>query len=199
MKRLHHLALASFTALAVLVPAPAMAGSYTAPDNTGDVWKTVDTPHSWNESVDPTHSDGDISSSTVRYVRRTVTVSVQHAALSAPAGDGALLEYVRLRTNRGVREFGVVIDARHPNGRNVFGARKKCRGTRAAVDYDTSTVTLSVSRRCLRFPRWVRMGAQTSAFSGDDTSFTSYADDALSSDTEESPSDPVLGPKVYRN
>jgi hypothetical protein len=199
MKRLHRLALTSLTALAVLVPAPAMAGTYTSPDNTGDVWKSVDTPHSWNEEVDPTHSDGDISSSTVTYTGRTVTVTVQHAALSAPAGDDALFEYVLLRTNRGTHEFGVVFQSDAPNGQVIFGGRKRCRSARPAVDYAAGTITLTASRRCLKFPRWVRMGAQTSSFSGDDTNSTSYSDDALSSDADQSPSYPTLGPKVHRN
>lgn len=199
MKRLHHLALTSLTALAVLVPAPAMAGTYTSPDNPGDVWKSVDSPHSWNEQVDPTHSDGDITSSTVSYTGKTVTVSIEHAALSAPAGDDALFEYVLLRTNRGTREFGIVFQSDNPDGEIIFGARKRCRGTATAVDYAAGAITLTASRRCLKFPRWVRMGAQTSSFSGDDVTSTSYADDALSSDAEESPSFPTLGPKVYRN
>lgn len=199
MKRTHRLALTSISALAVLIPAPAMASTYTAPDNTGDVWKSVDTPHSWNEEVDPTHSDGDITSSTVTYSGRTVRVTVRHAALSAPAGDDGLFEYVFLRTNRGTHEFGVMVGSDNPAGDVVFGARRRCRGTATAVDYSAGTITLTAKRRCLKFPRWVRMGAQTASFSGDDVNSTSYADDALSSDADESPSFPTLGPKVHRN
>jgi hypothetical protein len=191
MKRLTTVILAACTGLAVLVPTPAHAGSYVLPDATGDVGSSKDDgPYVRT----PSRAEGDVRSSAVSHARRRVVVTVAYRQLSQTTQITG--QIARLRTNRGrVRDVVVYAQPGNWGGRTSMekpsGRRVKCR-VGMSIDYAADRITVSVPRKCLGRPRWVRVGIGAVTFEDD----VVFADDAMTNATPGNT--PVLGPVVRR-
>jgi hypothetical protein len=191
MLRLSTTLLAATTGLAVLVPSQAYAGSYVRPDATGDVSsQTDDGPYVRT----PSRVEGDVRTSGVSYAGRRVTVAIGFAQLTQTTEiTGHLL---RLRTNKGkVRDVTVIAGPGQWAGRTQLtkgnGNRVRCAlGHR--IDYVADRVTVSIPRKCLGKPRWVRVGI--GVVSVQDEVF--FADDAATNGVLRA--NPILGPIVRR-
>ena len=57
--------------------------------------------------------------------------------------------------------------------------RVRCTGVERSVDRAGNRATVSIPRRCLGSPGWVRVGAGVAKFDATETSFTYLLDDAL--------------------
>ena len=191
MKRLSTAVIAAATGLVLLVPTQAQAGSYARPDAANDVSSsTGDGPFVRT----PSRIEGDIRSSAVAHAPRRVLVAIGFGQLTQTT---ELTGHIfRLRTNRGkVRWVTVVAGPGHWAGRTVMqkpsGRRVKCRlGT--SIDYAADRVRVSIPRRCLGGPRWVKVGIGVVSAEGE----TFYADDALTDGIIRA--NPVYGPLVRR-
>ncbi len=191
MKRLSVVAVAAATGLALLVPAEAQAGSYVRPDAASDVSSsTGDGPFVRT----PSRVEGDIRSSGVSHAGRRVLVAIGFAQLTQTTElTGHLFQ---LRTNKGrIRIVTVVAGPGHWAGRTVMqkpnGRMVRCRfGT--SVDYATDRVRVSIPRRCLGRPRWVKVGMIAVTIQDD----VFFADDALTDGILRA--NPVYGPIVRR-
>ena len=191
MKRLSTVVIAAATGLALLVPTEAHAGSYVRPDPASDVSSsTGDGPFVRT----PSRIEGDIRSSGASHMPRRVQVAIGFAQLTQSTElTGHLFQ---LRTNKGrVRVVTVLAGPGHWAGRTVMqkpnGRRVRCRfGTR--IDYVTDRVTVSIPRRCLGRPRWVKVGIIAVTIEDD----VFFADDALTDGILRA--NPVYGPIVRR-
>jgi hypothetical protein len=191
MKRLSTLVLAACTGLAVLVPTQAHAGSYVRPDATGDVSSSKDDGPFVKT---PSRAEGDVRSSAVSHAGRRVVIAVAYRQLSQTTQITG--QIARLRTNKGlVRDVVIYAQPGAWGGRTSMekpgGRRVKCRmGTR--IDYVGDRVTVSIPRKCLGRPRWVRVGIGAVTFQDE----VVFADDAMTNGALGNY--PVLGPVVRR-
>ena len=76
----------------------------------------------------------------------------------------------------------------------------ECNGLRHRIDYAANTVRISVPRRCLDRPRWVRVGAKTISLGVDRRGEVIRYDDALATGTDgrATPSRITLGQRLQR-
>lgn len=189
--RLSTTVLAAATGLAVLVPTQAHAGSYVRPDATGDVSsQTGDGPYVRT----PSRVEGDVRTSGVSYAGRRVTVAIGFAQLTQTTEVTGHL--FRLRTNKGkVRDVSVLAGPGQWAGRTQMtkrnGKRVRCAlGSR--IDYAIDRVNVSIPRKCLGKPRWVRVGIGVVSLEND----VFFADDALTNGVLRA--NPIFGPIVRR-
>ena len=108
---------------------------------------------------DPDKADGDIVSLAMWH-RHRIGVTVGFSELKR---FGVKLEDVRMVTDQGLKRDAVVVAAdgywrgegwvERANGNAVSGC-----ALQQELDYAANTVTISVSRKCLGYPRWVRIG-----------------------------------------
>jgi hypothetical protein len=191
MRRLSTIVLAAVTGLAVFVPTQAHAGSYVRPDPANDVLSSKDDGPLVRT---PSRVEGDVLTSGVSYAGRRITVAMGFAELTQTTElTGHLF---RLRTNKGkVREVTVIAQPGSWGGTAIMqkssGRKVKCRmGTR--LDYVADRVTVSIPRRCVGSPRWVKVGMAEVTFEGDVT----FVDDAMTNARLDG--NPVYGPVVRR-
>ena len=169
-RRLTGLLTASFVALLVALPTPALAESTSHADARQDVLR-----YTSNGYVPAPHNrTADITRFTAAHQRDAVTSTVHVRKL-----DGQWDMIWFLRTSDKVRyDVGIV----HFDGTREFKLmkdRKKvpCPGLSKKIRAGADEVTVSVPRTCLDKPRWVRVGPTAGALGADGS--TQYVDNAL--------------------
>ncbi len=154
------LATAAVVATLALGTPAAQSTTRHHPDASKDVTEvTYGADGSVTTAQDPDKVDGDIVALTMWH-RHRIGVTVGFAELKR---FGVKLEDVRMVTDAGVKRDAVVVAAdgywrgegwvERPNGNVVSGCSLS-----KLIDYTANTVTISVSRKCLAYPRWVRIG-----------------------------------------
>lgn len=112
--------------------------------------------------VMPERGIGDITRFRVRHGVNRVAVRLRAQDLVRPRGADyqALMVVGHVRTARDSFYAWLVLDNRSPRARVLFGLAGEepsgCRGLRHAVDARREVVTMSIPRRCLGGPRWVK-------------------------------------------
>lgn len=192
--KLRSVLLAFTTTALVLTSGTAFADTLTKVDAAGDVAKQVED----TTTVDPTVTNGDITRSVIRHGASKVRVKLAFRDL---AKTGHLVGLVSVRSNKGrsaARDITIVAGPGAYGGRvhveNANGKTVTCRTTRT-IDYVANTLVLEVPRRCLGYPRWIRVGI--GVITSPDTFTTAYLDDARTNGSV-SGSEPVLSKRVYR-
>lgn len=169
-RRLTGLLTASFVALVVALPAPALAESTSHSDATQDVLRY--TSDGWVPA--PHNRTADITRFTAAHDRGAVTSTVHVRKL---AGQWNMIWFIR--TSDKVRyDLGIV----HYDGTRELKLMKDrqkvpCPGLTKKIRAGADEVTVSVPRTCLDKPRWVRVGPTAGALSADGS--TTYSDNAL--------------------
>lgn len=148
----------------------------------------------------PDQREGDIVRANVRHQSTRLLVRIRERQVSA-AGTRSV--YLQIRTNEGVRRF-VEVHA-YPGrlqptekimrrGEYWDGAEMACSGLWAGNDSSLDMATVIVPRRCLGYPRWVRVSVGTTA--GSATS--GWQDDLMSSRTDPQEASFIYTPRIYR-
>lgn len=140
---------------------------------------------------DPSRSVGDVLSTTAVHAPRTVRMSMRVAALlpggSAYADEGSVYGFEVQTPRRG--SFVALVEPSNAAGtrarthlENPSGRRVRCAGLSTRIT--AGRVSVVVPRRCIGRPAWVRAGAGTVMFTGDqgfldDARVTGVSEDAL--------------------
>lgn len=187
-------ALALVAAGALLLPSAAAAQTWVHDDATDDV--RVSSADGWADA--PGHPEADIERIKVVHATRRVRVVLRiadvrkharsvDAVIRTPPGRFRVYSYRLLDYGN---EDGIV--------RTAKGGRKDvdCRGFRAGIEPGRDRAFLSIPRRCLGFPRWVRVGAtyEDTRFIDIEAPAPAYRDDARRDGRVGG--QPRLGPKV---
>jgi hypothetical protein len=135
------------------------------------------------ETAAPVPEPGVVNGDTLRtrmaHTDYRVTVTIGFADLRRKGSRG---EFVRIRTNEGVRR-SLSLTAGPGNWAGTAlleradGTDVSC-SVGSSIDYAANVVRLQVPRTCLSNPRWVRLGIASYWERGDDND-TLYVDDAL--------------------
>lgn len=192
MKCLHAIVVASIVALGVLVPSSASARSYTIPDPAHDVIGFFE--GGGGPEAAPTRAEGDVLASGVAHRPRRVIVAMRYAAMTQTTMEAA--HTFLLTTNEGkVRRVTVMVSPGHWGGTTYFnnghGDVVRCKLT-TTLSYAQRRATVSIPRRCLSSPRWVRVGMQSMTMEQG----IFYLDDGQSGAPLSG--HPVFGPRVRR-
>jgi len=185
------LAIAVMVAALIGTPSAAQGRSVTFPDPRGDMmW--IHTPPDDDNDATPPHVlhpapeqvNRDIIRTRFRHMQERVRVRITFADLrrEGTSAEGTYAEYdLRVLTNEGQRREVVIYTG---PGRwageawtGQFPNDIRCRLYRS-IDYATNVMIIGFARRCLSFPRWVRLGFGTSGGTGDSEESYFY-DDAL--------------------
>ena len=178
---------------------PASAATWVNDDNTADVES-----FSWNDETEeevgptpaPESTDTDITRVSVKHQGRRVVLTTELVDITEQSGvmqyevrTGARNFYImqRLGTDRSFPGFMMM----RGNGNPV-----RCSGLSRGVDRTLETSMVSIPRRCLDRPRWVRVGAGAVGFVETETSGAQFFDDGL----RDGPAQELLAlsPRVYR-
>src|SRR4051794_12600750 len=194
--KLAHVGTALLVSIAtVIVPTTASADSYVRSDPSGDVVKAVFDPDGTVRQ--PGRKDGDIVASGVSHGPRRVHVALRMRDIGR-SGGRETISASRFRRKKRVREVTLTADPRsgqgHVNVYNRRGNNAPCRGVRWSISYPDDLVTLSIPRRCLGRPGWVRVGMGVANLVGHEPDL--YSDDAMTNGVDHDPV--VYGPRVYR-
>lgn len=175
---MRRLVLTVLAAVVLLVPGlPAHAELYSDGDAAQDVeaWSNsycqgTDGPPEpdwlcpWTASSLASVAGGDIQRTNVRHQSGRVLFRIKERSIDAV---GQRSHNVVIETNEGVRRsirFTAppgVLQPRSVIMRKPGGAQVACSGLWAGLDSTTDIATLIVPRRCLSYPRWVRVGVST--------------------------------------
>lgn len=194
MKCLHAIATASFVGLATLVPADAYARSYTTPDPAHDVMSQFE--GSAGSNAAPTRTNGDVLASGVTHRPRRVIVAMRFAAMTQTTHE--TVHQFGIRTNEGKTRIVWVWSAPgHWGGKTDMtrpgGGEVNCRMT-TALNYAQHRVSVSIPRRCLSSPRWVRVAMKSVTMENG----TYFTDDGQTGTPLLLGGQPVFGPRVRR-
>jgi hypothetical protein len=176
-------ALTGAAALTVAGMSPASAASWAHEDAVGDVRS-----YTWDERKGtesgpdprPANTDTDIARFSARHTPRRVVLTTTLRDITPASGvtvyqirtgNRAYEAVQRLGTKR---EMGPAFRLYRLNGDPV-----RCKGVRRSVDRTTEQAVVSIPRRCLGRPRWVRVGAGAVNVSETRTTFRLFFDDAL--------------------
>ncbi|MEZ0578943.1 hypothetical protein [Nocardioides sp. MH1] len=213
---------AASLAITLLAPSAAHADRWGSGDPTGDVQGTQfdPAPEPCGTETDfdaSANSNQDITRLVVRHTRRSVVVTSRFRDLDRTL-EQSLWVYARSSTGNywmsvhrthGVRGRWQVRSFVAPepdlpdpeDGGCGFGLvvyDEPCR-SRPTIDFASDVVSLAVPRRCLGFPRWVRVGVSAYAWMDpeepDDPASVSFHDE-WDGGTELSPWLPPYGPRV---
>ncbi|HEY3013468.1 MAG TPA: hypothetical protein VGJ41_00065 [Nocardioides sp.] len=139
----------------------------------------------------PRVREGDVTRAMIDHRYRRLVVKLRYAELSR---DTVRIQIGVLRTDGG--RFALVLFGLPDHGNDVvlFSAEKQltCKGLWNEVDYRENTIKLSVPRRCLDNPEWVRVGVGYERL----TRRAAYLDDALSSRVRDNL---TMTRRLYRN
>ncbi len=197
-------------ALLLVSPAPARADSWTAPDPAGDatVYTFDPDPEPCGTITETPSAEGDIRRLRVRHTRDLVVLSLDVTGLVNRYRTSTTFEVVTPD-----REW--TVDVTHHEGRTEVGywrtpqitpdevgecgsygyvtGVRSCRGAVGTIDARAGRVGVSLPRRCLGTPRWVRAGASIysgQAHGSSDTWMPPGSDDGDFTT-------PVVGRRVY--
>lgn len=110
----------------------------------------------------PDRALGDITRFRVRHGAHRVSVQIRAQELVRPKGDDyqVVLAGVQIRTARDSFYAWLVLDNYSPRATVLFGRRGEeptaCRGLGHDFDAQRDVATVSIPRRCLGGPRWVK-------------------------------------------
>lgn len=160
-RRIPALVVAVTSAVAAFgLAAPAQAESHTYRDAVKDVIERTDS----HDRVRARATDPDIVRTRTAHGLKNIVVRTHLRELGYGAHQLALQvktprqTYV-VRATKGGRPFANEIVVVDNNG------TRTCDGARFRLDRDRATMTLSLPRRCVGSPRWVRLGVSTMAVS----------------------------------
>jgi len=139
----------------------------------------------------PRRREGDVTRAMIDHRFRRVVLKLRYAELTRSSTH---IEIAQLRTSER-RTFGLVLFGVEGEGDQVqlFGPDGPgCKGLWSEVDYRENTIKLSVPRRCLDNPEWVRVGVGFIT----STPKTVFLDDALSSRVR---NELTMTRRLYRN
>jgi hypothetical protein len=187
--------LALAAALTVMAPTAAEAATYHHTDSTHDVVMVPD--EGSTTTPEPTRMSGDILGSTVIHGKNRVVMQMRYAQLVKT--NDFVFHYFSVATNKNkVRNFLLFASPGKLEGRvsreTGKGKPFRCKGVHWSIRYASGTATVSVPRRCLGRPKWVRVSMAEVESQDSKT----YADDANSATLDTSSVGPVRGPRVYR-
>jgi hypothetical protein len=180
----------------VLLPAVAHADTLTKTDAAGDVL-TEGGSASTAGTLDPTRTNGDITRSVITHGPSNLKVKLVHRDL---AKVGRIITVISVKTDKAknFRRFEIVAAPGRYYGtvvvHNKADKKVSCKTTRK-IDYAANTTLLTIPRRCLGNPRWVRVGA--GVITTDNGFGSIYGDDARTNGTVGG-EDPVFSNKVFR-
>lgn len=172
-------------AVALLAPAtPSFAALYVHGDAVQDVVKEtcVNDFEDCTDAVDPTMANGDITRVVVRHQANRVLLRVRQRELVAGENGG---HFVRIVTNEGKQRFVIVSGESGSTRPETMMIRARdfseqsCSGLWAGYDGVEDLVTVIIPRRCLSYPRWVRVGVLAGHDDGTDTGDITWVDDMM--------------------
>jgi hypothetical protein len=177
-------ALTSAAALTVAGMSPASAALWAHDDAVGDVESTT-----WNFKTDresgpnaePDNTDTDITRLSARHKPRRLVLRASLRDITADSGG----MYYEIRTPGTRRPYYAMqrlgTSTELPAFRLYRGNGKivRCTGVRRSVDRTTEQAVVSIPRRCLGRPRWVRVGGVAIKDVETKTSISWFLDDAL--------------------
>ena len=161
--RLRAALLAAALATALLAPTGASAQSLRIDDPTGDSWHELyagGAPRPTGYEPAGSAPNSDIVRVKVSHTARRVKVRTTYVDLVNNA-EG-VIAVTKIRTDEGLRRraWAVKEAAGEPTrGYLTGGGRTTCRGIREKIDFGTDVATVTVPRRCLSDPRWVKVVA----------------------------------------
>ncbi|WP_028657064.1 hypothetical protein [Nocardioides sp. J54] len=172
---LRHLVVAPALAVALLATTGGVASAQTwrHDDAVRDV-RSGDFDSEWG-TLSPQRKAGDVTRTTVSHTRSRLVVRI--AMRAVPSGSSFVMATVRTpRTSYDVTRFrmagiGTTVVLEKTNG---AGGELRCRGLSARVR--GKALELSVPRRCIGKPAWVRVAAGVVVLQGEDAV---HVDDAL--------------------
>jgi hypothetical protein len=196
------LVLATAGCLTVSLAGTAHAQRVGHRDARGDVVKATYDENTQAETIEPAprQTAGDITGIVVRHAPRRVFVTVRFRELRAM--HPMQIHVIQLKTNESLRrELSIIATPQRPQGHADFtrpnGDTVRCRYLRRQVDYAENVLRVSIPRRCLSHPRWVRVGmGHLRIPKTADGSMVIYADEAYRSGTVGDRL--TLGPRVRR-
>lgn len=151
----------------------------------------------------PDREDGDITRFRTVHTRHRVTIRAWYRDLATTSDYRQ--DRLRIVTSEGLRLYAYVESRPGSWAGRHFLLDSEDRLVRCAVRHATSyrrnTLVLSVPRRCLGHPRWVRLGfGMWMSTDGDDgSSFTVHGDDARRRGVPGTMWDVVLGGRIHRD
>ena len=162
------------TTSVLVAGSPAYAASRTFADPAGDVVSLGPADDETLAEPAPDRREGDVLSLRVVHAPKQVRAVMRFDELTRPTGRQQTVHVFSIRTSKGAREdVSLLVDRRHRQGVVV---ERPCRATTTRIDYAADTVRITVPRRCLGKPAWVRMGAGGGTIT---RAGTLFADDAL--------------------
>jgi hypothetical protein len=195
----------------LLLPAPAYAGTWSAPDPRGDA--TVSTfdpePEPCGTYTEERTDQGDLRRISVRHTRERVVMTMRVSGLRSRYDTWTYFTLVTpdraLDVSLARYDGRAHVDiSRHPDLDPedfddsecgiVAWARgvRECPTTRSRIDVDRGLVRVDLARRCVGNPRWVRVGGSVvtgrERWSWDAWTPRGHDGDFL---------DPVVGPRVH--
>lgn len=155
------------TAVIVLLPGTAAAGSLQYADaGTEDVWLVEDHPV-FGTTYTPAGSvpNVDVLATRVRHVRQKVVIHASYAELRRDADRFYLTEGLRVPGGREwVVQVNTLADLRGTSAwYGVTQPAEPCEGLTHRIDYAEDRVRLTIPRRCLGGPRWIRVSGLAEA------------------------------------
>jgi hypothetical protein len=147
---------ATAVAASLLAPATAHAGSLTIGDGTGDSWQEEITNGKVTGFV-PAGSavNADIVAVKVKHAHRRVVVKTTFLDLSSKA-EGVVTQ-TKIKTNEGKHYRLVLAKDGDRRGSTGYLAGRRCGGIHEKVSFAKNIVKISVPRRCLSAPRWIKV------------------------------------------
>jgi hypothetical protein len=199
MSRMRTIGLALLTGLTLLAPSAASADTYSRVDAPGDV-VTVD-HESDARVVDPSYAEGDILFSRVVHARRSVRMTMRYRELTIPSRTAT--HFFELLTNEHVRRHlsvivgpGIYQGGPRWQGVALLWRREyrkvRCPHMRTSIDYDANIIRVVLPRRCMSWPRWVRVGMAVNTSNPKVQGVDGALDDGQVADFIR------LGPRVFR-
>jgi hypothetical protein len=207
-------ALTGAAALTVAGMSPASAGLWAGEDAVGDV---VSYSYTWdnkgNETESgpdprPANTDTDIARFSARHTPRRVVLRATLRDITADSGGlyykirtpGTRRPYYavqRLGTSRASRDEWPAFALRRGNGDRV-----RCSGVGRSVDRTTEQAVVSIPRRCLGRPGWVRIGVAAVKSQWTETrtksTSTTFVDDGLKNSFSFETWRLTLSPRIQR-
>lgn len=177
------------------VTAPAHAARYVHRDAAYDVQSETCTSETECTQTVVTTAEGDVRRTAIRHTRDKVVVRTTFRKLSRTSDERLFVG--RIVTNEGLKRDAVMyFEPGAGRGTAMLlrpnGALARCTVS-GRVDYGNDVLVLSVPRRCLSAPRWVRVGVGYARYQDGGVEF---ADDALIKAGVRD--QPVLSPRIRR-
>lgn len=179
-------ALAGAVALTITGMSPASAAHWSHDDAVGDVQSQTDT---FNEETgeenmgEPTGAPDNTDTDVIRVgvSHRTQRVVLKTTLRDVTVNSGVVIYDIRTGNRRYsvLQRLGTdrMFPAFHISRGN--GDRVRCTGVERSVDRAVNRATVSIPRRCVGSPGWVRVGVGAAKLNATETSFTALLDDAM--------------------